>query len=195
MTDEAQPSFSDERRELMMAEYKTLRDETLKRMDHRITLLVSSLTVDGAILGIGVERASGPLLLLTPVIAVLFGFLVMYHTKAISDIARYLMTAIEEPLNERYPGSFGWHTVPWRTTRFREIFSIFHFPTMLTTVVPAITAMTLAWQFRVDTTVMVLLSVLDAVLMVYYLVAYFRRVAKPLLRAGDAKTRAEPSSG
>lgn len=115
MTNGSFDPISDIRRELMLTEYKTMHDETLKRMDHRITLITSPLAVNGAILGIGVERQSATLLLITPTISALFGLLVLYHTKMIADIARYILNYIELPLATRYEGSLGWYTRPtWR---------------------------------------------------------------------------------
>jgi hypothetical protein len=173
--------YSAVHRELMLVEYKSLRDECLKRMDHRITLLVSSITVSGAILGIGLERNNGPLLLVAPIVTVLFGLLVLYHTKAIADVSRYLLTDIEQPLDEQYPGAMGWHGRPaWRKTRFREIFTVFHLPIMLTVAVPTVAALALAWQYEGHVGVKIPLAVLDGLLVVFYVVQYLRRISRPL---------------
>lgn len=187
---EADPEpISDVRRELMLAEYKSLRDESMRRMDHRITLLVSSLTVSGAILGLGVERTSGALLLLAPVISVLFGLLVLYHTKVIADIARYLKVYVEAPLDEHYTGSLGWYTRPgWRHNRFRA-FSVFHLPMMLVVLVPAATGLALAWQYAGPAGVKISLAVLDGVLIVFYLVQYARRFSRPRVEAVTAEAQ------
>jgi hypothetical protein len=175
----------------MLTEYKSLRDECLKRMDHRVTLLVSSITVSSAIVGLGVERNSGTLLLVAPTVAVLFGLLVLYHTKVIADVARYLVAYIELPLDKQYPGTFGWHTrPPWRTTRFREIFTVFHLPIMLTVVVPAGAALVLAWQYEGPVGVKVPLAALDGVLVALYVTQYLRRITQPL----SATTTTEPAA-
>lgn len=186
MTNDPASQPPDTLRELMLVEYKTLRDETLKRMDHRISLLMSSLTVTGAILGIGIERSSGPLLLVIPTVSVLFGLLVIYHTKAIADIARYLHRNIERPLDVWYPGSFGWHTRPDSRRRFKRIFSVFHLPIMLTVLVPSLSALTLAWQFRGSVTVTVPLAIMDVALLTFYVTEYFRHTARPLLPADSS---------
>lgn len=179
MADENLEPLSDIRRELMLAEYKALRDESLKRMDHRITLVVSSLTVSGAILGFGVERNDGTLLLVAPAIAVLFGLLVLYHTRIIAEIAQYVAVYIERPFDERHQGAMGWHTRPrWRQNRFRG-FPLLHLPLMLAVMGPAVAALVLAWQFAGPISAKVPLAVLDGVLIAYYLVQYARRFSPP----------------
>jgi hypothetical protein len=44
----ADPDFLSE---ILVAEYKTLRDEIIKKMDHRTSLVVCSVTVSSAVLG------------------------------------------------------------------------------------------------------------------------------------------------
>src|SRR3954465_3321262 len=85
-------------REVMLTEYKALRDEQLQRMNNRITLIVASLTVSGALIGVGLERASAPLLLFVPVTASLFGLLHAYHHVAIKELGAHIRDAIESPL-------------------------------------------------------------------------------------------------
>lgn len=46
-------------REILLTEYKCLRDEVCKKMDHRVSLIVSSVTTSVVALGVGVERGSG----------------------------------------------------------------------------------------------------------------------------------------
>jgi hypothetical protein len=170
--------LSDTYRELMLAEYKALRDESLKRMDHRITLVVSSLTVSSAILGFGVERRDGTLLLVTPVVSVLFGLLVLYHTRMIAEIARYLAAHVELVVNEQYMGAMGWNTNPdWRTNRFRG-FPLLHLPLMLAVMAPTVVALVLAWQFEGEAGTKVSLAVLDGGLIAYYLYHFVRRFRK-----------------
>lgn len=112
----------------------------------------------------------------------------LYHTSSIADIARYIVANIELPLDAAYSGSLGWHTRPrWRSTRFRDIFVVFHFPIMLTVIVPTGAALTLAWQYDGPVGVKVPLAVLDGVLVAFYVIQYLRRITKPLV-AKDAAT-------
>ncbi|HEY0640667.1 MAG TPA: hypothetical protein VGD67_23810 [Pseudonocardiaceae bacterium] len=178
MADESPEPLTVVRRELMLAEYKSLRDESLKRMDHRITLLVSSLTISGAILGFGVERKDGTLLLVAPVMAVLFGLLVLYHTRVIADIGHYLRAHVEAPVEALHKGVMGWYTRPaWRGNRFRGM-TLFHLPIMLTVLAPTVAALVLAWQFGGALDVKVPLAVLDVLLVGYYLFQYLRRIGR-----------------
>ena len=173
---------SDERREIMLAEYKSLRDETMKRMDHRVTLFVSSLTISGAIAGIGIERRSGTLLLITPVFATLFGLMVLFHTKIIADIARYIVERIEGPLDTAYPDSMGWHLKPsWKGSKFRGILTTFHVPMMLTVTVPAVVTVVLAWQFGDPPAALIPLTLIDTALVGFYFRQYFRSI-QPITR-------------
>lgn len=170
-------AISEVRREIMLAEYKSLRDETFKRMDHRITLFVSSLTISGAIAAIAVERRSGALLLLTPIFATLFGLMVLFHTKIIADIARYVVEKIELPLNEAYPNSIGWHIKPaWKGSKFRGILITFHVPMMLTVAVPALVTVALSWQYGDPPEILVPLMITDLGLVAFYFWQYFRSV-------------------
>ncbi|MGW5049889.1 hypothetical protein [Actinokineospora sp. NPDC004072] len=182
MVNEQPEPLSETRRELVLAEYRALRDESMKRMDHRITLLVSSLTVSGAILGFGVERKDGALLLVAPVMAVLFGLLILYHTAIVAEIAQHVATRIEAPLNALHDGAMGWHTRPERQRRFRG-FSLLHLPIMLTVLAPTAAALVLAWQFGGSLGTKIPLAVLDAALVTYYLFQYTRRISRTSTRA------------
>ena len=149
----------------------------MKRMDHRITLFVSSLTISGAIAGIGIERRSGTLLLVTPILATLFGLMVLFHTKIIADIARYIVEKIEGPLAAAYPDSIGWHIKPsWKGSKFRGILTTFHVPMMLTVAVPAAVTITLAWQFPDPAGALIPLTVVDALLVGFYFRQYFHSI-------------------
>ncbi|GGS58682.1 MULTISPECIES: hypothetical protein [Actinokineospora] len=182
MRNEKPEPLSEHRRELVLAEYRALRDESMKRMDHRVTLLVSSLTISGAILGFGVERKDGSLLLVAPVMAVLFGLLVLYHTAIVAEIAQHVATRIEAPMNALYDGAMGWHTRPERQNRFRGL-SLLHLPIMLTVLAPTVAALVLAWQFDGSLGTKIPLAVLDGALVVYYLVQYTRRISRSSARA------------
>jgi hypothetical protein len=75
---------------VMLTEYKSLRDEQLKRADHRITLLTTSITVSGALLATGLQLKSAYVLLTLPLVSSLFGLLIIFHHRAIRDIGLYI---------------------------------------------------------------------------------------------------------
>lgn len=85
-------------REIILAEYKALRDEIIKKMDHRTTFRISALTLTLAAIGVGVERKSDVVLLLVPIVAVLFNFVAIYHSIQIGRAADYIRDKIEPKL-------------------------------------------------------------------------------------------------
>lgn len=159
-------------RELLLVEYKTLRDEVLKKMDHRTSLLVSSLTVSLLALGVGIERNSAPLLLVVPVICVLFGLLVQFNNKSIYDACDYIATNIEAPLDRAYPGSFRWQlTRKPRTRRMRELMWLQHVPSVLVVFIPSLVAIVIALGSGVSVSI-VLAAVLDIAALGFYFRQY-----------------------
>jgi uncharacterized membrane protein len=82
----ADPGFLSE---VLLAEYKTLRDEILKKMDHRTSLVVCSVTVSSAVLGFGIERKSAPLLLVSPLVSLLIGILILFHNVQIGEASEF----------------------------------------------------------------------------------------------------------
>lgn len=100
--------FSEVERELLLTGYKALRDEICKKMDHRTSLLISSVTVEIAALGVGVERKSSAVLLLAAIFAFIFGMLTVFHGRQIGEVSQYIIRRIETPLTTYYP-TLGWH--------------------------------------------------------------------------------------
>lgn len=84
-------------REIILAEYKALRDEIIKKMDHRTTFRISALTLTLAAIGVGAERKSD-VVLLVPIVAVLFNFVAIYHSIQIGRAADYIRDKIEPKL-------------------------------------------------------------------------------------------------
>lgn len=72
------PSFVSE---VLLAEYRALREEIVKKMDHRTSMVVCSVTVSSAVLGFGIERQSGPLMLVAPLVSLLLGIIILFHNK------------------------------------------------------------------------------------------------------------------
>ena len=94
------------------------------------------------------ERGSGPILLLTPVIAILFGMLIMLHERQIGQVSLFIRDNIELPLLEHYPNSMGWHSTKARMVRRQRRLPDAYVPLILIMVVPSAAGFSLAWTFR-----------------------------------------------
>ena len=165
--------------QFILSEYSSLRDEILRPADHRITLLVASLTISAAVIGIAVERESADLLLVVTVIAVLFGLLVLFQHVIIYIIADYIRDNIEGPLKEAFPGLQGWQSsrAP-APTHARGALSIWHFPMMAVTLVPAVTSLGLSLTFSGRLATRAMLLTIDLTALSYYLVQYIRYMSR-----------------
>ncbi|WIX89301.1 hypothetical protein [Amycolatopsis sp. DG1A-15b] len=131
--------------EVLLAEYKTLRDEILKKMDHRTSMVVCSVTVSSAVLGFGVERANGPLLLVSPLVSLLLGTLIAFQNAQIGEASEHIRNEIEAPLLSAYAGYHGWHQVK-RDPKYRlkQRLLPYHLPLILIAAAPAVVAIPLA---------------------------------------------------
>ncbi|OLZ59499.1 hypothetical protein BS330_03620 [Amycolatopsis keratiniphila subsp. nogabecina] len=95
--------------ELLLAEYKALRDEIVKKMDHRTAMVVCSVTVSSAVLGFGIDRKSAPLLLVSPLVSLLLGILILFTNSQIGMASDYLRTRFDDPLLTPRHKQVGWH--------------------------------------------------------------------------------------
>jgi hypothetical protein len=162
---------------VMLTEYKSLRDEQLKRADHRITLLTTSITVSGALLATGLQLKSAYVLLTLPLVSSLFGLLIIFHHRAIRDIGLYIKNHIESSICRRYPGSIGWETSHAAAgVRFRRILGSWHFPIILLTLVPSVVALIFSWAFKLDRVLALLLTAVDSAMLVFFLYEYMRQL-------------------
>jgi len=187
-------------REILLAEYGSLRDEQLKRMDHRITLIAASLTVTATLVGVGLERESGPLLLITPVVACLFGLLHIYHHVAIREIGYYIQDHLEVPLAEGLglSGWQGWHVCHAPAgSRFRRLLGLWHLPIVCVTLVPSLVALGLSQSFGTAGRIEVPLVIIDALFITLYIWLYLyeglrRKPPMPIGAEGDESTTSWP---
>jgi len=90
-------------REILIAEYKALRDEIIKKMDHRATFRISALTITVAAMAAGVQFENNLLLLLVPIVAVLFSNVAVFYSVQIGRAADYIRDHIEPKLDEQLP--------------------------------------------------------------------------------------------
>jgi hypothetical protein len=155
--------------DIAMVEYKSLRDEILKKMDNRTALIVSSITVSSAIIGFGVERQSGPLLLIAPLVSILLGTLVSHHNMQIGELSAYIQRNIEEPLSARYPGCIGWHggRVVF-LVRFKHRVLSYHLPLILITVAPVAVTFPLAYSYPEPMLLTVPLVIVNSLILAIY---------------------------
>lgn len=166
------PSDVQETREIVLTEYRCLRDEICKKMDHRASFIVASVTTSILSLGVGVERESGPILLLTPIIAVLFGLLIMFHERQIGEVSKFICDKIELPLSENYPNSMSWHLTKAKTIKSQGRFPAFYLPLVLIMAIPSVAGFSSAWSFRNPLGLTVPLVITSLVLIVVYSVQY-----------------------
>ena len=165
--------------EFALAEYKTLRDEILKKMDHRTSLVVCSVTVSCAVLGFGVDKRSGPLLLVSPLISLLLGIFILFHNTQIAAASAYLRKTFDEPLSAGARGVPGWHipAVEPGSRPGRRVLAN-HLPLVLIATAPALVAIPLALA-NPNWVVWVILAV-DGGLLAIYLTLLLRYRAQRL---------------
>ncbi|MEV6236646.1 hypothetical protein [Lentzea sp. NPDC051838] len=162
-------------REILLVEYKALRDEISKRMDHRVTFRISALTLTLAAIAVGVERKSGVLLLLAPIVSILFSNIATYVSLQIDRISGHLRSAVEPKLNRLAPDSASWHAFEGdRRSRFRQTFMPYHLPMLILVVVPTSVAVGLGWTYSNSLLTSILITAVDAALFVLFLWNYYR---------------------
>ncbi|WP_439378612.1 hypothetical protein [Amycolatopsis lexingtonensis] len=131
--------------DLLLAEYRALRDEILKKMDHRTSLVVCSVTVSSAVLGFGIDRKSASLLLVAPLVSLLLGILIVFYNMQIGVASEYLRNRYEKPLSRRFQGFTGWHEgMGDPDVRLLQRLVPYHLPLILIATAPLIVAVPLA---------------------------------------------------
>ncbi|MGW6933586.1 hypothetical protein ACWGE0_26260 [Lentzea sp. NPDC054927] len=167
--------FSDSKfvADVLLAEYKSLRDEILKKMDHRTSLVVCSVTVSSAVLGFGIDRKSGALLLVSPLVSLLLGTLILFHSVQIGEASAHLRAQFEKPLLERFGGYVGWHLYKVAPKhRFHRRILPLHLSLILIAIAPALVAIPLALA-NANWVVRVILAV-DLALLAIYAIQFVR---------------------
>jgi len=161
--------------EVLLAEYRALRDEILKKMDHRTSMVVCSMTVSSAVLGFGIERQSGSLLLVSPLVSLLLGILIVFHNTQIGEASEYIRERIEGLVSDRYPGFIGWHTMHGDPKyRLKQRMLPYHLPLILIAIAPAVVAVPLALS-RIDSIgLAVPVLAVDASLFIVYILQIVR---------------------
>lgn len=161
--------------DVLLSEYKALRDEILKKMDHRTSMVVCSVTVSSAVLGFGIDRKSAPLLLVSPLVSLLLGILVVFHNVQIGETSEHLRRQVEGPLAERFPGFLGWHhSKSDPKYRLKQRMLPYHLPLILIAIAPALVAVPLALANMGSIALTIPVLAVDAALLAIYAVVLIK---------------------
>lgn len=180
----AEDQANDSSLQFILEEYKSLRSEVQLRLGHRITLMTSNTATAGLLLSLALNtlnsntssiRPSAELLLLVPLTTCLFGLLTAYHTTLIYDTGDFIRL-IEARVNKKYPLAMGWYTSSNKSHNV-NIFWAWHFPMLLITLAPSLTAILLfllvapKWEMQT-----IFLLFLDSILILYFIIEYFQKI-------------------
>lgn len=91
--------------ELLVAEYTSLRDEIIKRIEIQHQLLSLALIAPGTILAIGLQSKNASLMLLYPLLGMFLSAIWLSNSFAIHDIADYIQSHLQPQAGE---GRSGW---------------------------------------------------------------------------------------
>lgn len=172
----AQQPMDEAARDVMLAEYKSLRDEILKKMDHRTTYRLATLTLSVGATGVGIQLKSPLLLLLVPIITLLLGNLTAFQTIQVSRLSTYVREHIERPLRNDFPDAMGWHhSNANRQMRLRESLAVSYIPNAAIPIVPSLVALGLAWTYDGALLGKIFLTCVDVGLLTYFLSLYIQR--------------------
>jgi hypothetical protein len=178
----------------ILAEYSALRQEIVQRVGNRAQLLVASSTISALIIGVALERRSAELLLVAPLAACLFGFQMLSETAYLFELGNYIQEKIETPLRSTYGEFAGWEENLSSQTVWRSM--VGHLPTVLSTMVPSIVALVLAWSYPGPLSIKIGLFSVDLLVMAYYLIEYWRQISRQIgLSTGVANARGVASPG
>jgi hypothetical protein len=81
--------------ELLVAEYTSLREEIIKRIEIQHQLLSLALIAPGTILAIGLQSKNASLLLLYPILGMFLAAVWLSNSFAIGDLAAYIQSDIQ----------------------------------------------------------------------------------------------------
>ncbi|MEM3434476.1 MAG: hypothetical protein QXP27_09950 [Candidatus Methanomethyliaceae archaeon] len=91
---------------VVIAEYESLREEIIKRLEFRYQLISLTLIISGTILSIGLQpTVPGSVLLIHPILALFLAASYIYNGIAIARVAKYLRECLEPK-----GLGFGWET-------------------------------------------------------------------------------------
>jgi hypothetical protein len=160
----------------VLAEYSALRQEIVQRIGSRIQLLAASSTISAIIIGVGLERRSAELMLVVPMVACLFGLQVLYETLVVFQIGGYIRDNIEAPLRAAYNASTGWEAQQPSRRIWRS--PLGNLPALLATLLPSTVTLILGWSYSGSLLIKAILSVVDLLIVAYYLVEFQRQLRR-----------------
>lgn len=94
-----------ENKDLLIAEYNALREETLKRFEIGYQLIALTLTAAGIILTIGLQTKNAPILLIYPILTLFLSAVWTNNESNIANLAIYIRENIEPRTAEN---AMGW---------------------------------------------------------------------------------------
>ncbi len=91
--------------DLVLVEYKALRDEIVKRIELRQHVIIAAVTIAGVLLSIGVRWQNTMVVMMYPSIATLLAIAWVHHDKAIGAMGKFILKRVEDRL-----GHDGWQS-------------------------------------------------------------------------------------
>jgi hypothetical protein len=91
----------------LLAEYNTLRDEILRRIEAQEKAISLTLLIFGTILGFGLQNHSPLIILLYPIISTFLASIWVYNTVSIKKVALYIKDEIENKIDKK---NMGWES-------------------------------------------------------------------------------------
>jgi hypothetical protein len=167
-------TVDDAEREIVLAEYRALRDEIGRIAGHRAMFRVVAFTLTSVAIGVGVERGSAVLLLLAPIAVLLGGHIVARQGVQIARVTDYIRDFVEPKLDRQATGSIGWHWFASERLRASR-----HLGDLMIVVVLTGVAVTLGWlafPFFTGRALAIVtgVTVVDGALLVVFLSSYVR---------------------
>jgi hypothetical protein len=162
--------------ESILAEYNALRQELVQRIGNRVQLLTASSTISTVLIGIALERRSAALFLVVPLAACLFGYQMLFEHVVVSQIGSYIRDRIEPILRLAGYDFTGWETTMSSRRLWRGIPA--HLPTGLSTLIPSLVALLLAWFYPAHSLLKALLYIVDFLIVGHYLFEYQRHIRR-----------------
>src|SRR5438874_6849384 len=101
MTSTTDPPLNPETISLIVAEYKALREEILKRIEIQHQLISLALAAPATFVGFGIAIKSATLILLYPILATCLSIAWSIHELALMRIWNYIQAQIEEKVGNQ----------------------------------------------------------------------------------------------
>ncbi len=164
-TSELDEKISSEDISIILAEYTSLKEEILKRIEIRHQLTSLALIAPGAIITVGVQAKNAFLILSYPILACLLSAVWLANLRAYHEVSTYIRTQIEPKLGRT---NLNWQNVhyntphPFRLVGFLGSGGIFIFTELL-----AIFAGIFLADFNIPMIILLALAILSVLLTIF----------------------------